>query len=388
MDDFVLRNSPSLHFVRNPLIVVNWDGRLAEVNCAARVVWGPLEGPKVGERLADCQARFSPELSPTRVLPIGSLCRRVLNGALSGPFAVCGSDLQIKSHDLDLISPVVGPMKVRFTEQPLLDSWNGCCFAVGIELEILTADFPDRYQSALNAAQSHENLWEVYAAAYDRVLPRLTFYTDALQRHCNFLQRPESREILDIGAGTGLQAEKLLAWGKQVTAVEVTHAMLRRLRQRARGRARILEQSAEHLPQLASGSFDAVTVLLAFFDMNERWSALREAMRVLRPGGGLIITEPRAGFNVHALMAEAERQMRLLPDSHELQLAWSQIQTVAPLVNERVTGSRESDSPTSPLPKWSAETVVDHLAELQWPSLRVEDSHLGNCATISAIKPG
>ena len=90
--------------------------------------------------------------------------------------------------------------------------------------------------------------------------------------------------VLDVGAGTGKLARLLLPFGARVIGVEPVVAM-REGFARALPDTPVLDGTAEALP-VADASADAIVVGTAFhwFDGD---AALREAARVLRPGGAL-----------------------------------------------------------------------------------------------------
>lgn len=105
-------------------------------------------------------------------------------------------------------------------------------------------------------------------------------------------ERP--RRVLDLGAGTGLLTEAVLAAGHDVVAVEPAPQMLAQLSARLPG-VRALAGAAEEIP-LPDGDVDAVVAGQAahWFDPLR---ASREMRRVLRPGGavGLIWNERDEG---------------------------------------------------------------------------------------------
>jgi SAM-dependent methyltransferase len=90
---------------------------------------------------------------------------------------------------------------------------------------------------------------------------------------------PEARLVLDLAAGTGRLAERLLDLGVDVVAVEPDAAM----RAHVPSAARAMDGTAEAIP-LDDCSVDAVVVGTAFhwFDAPR---AMAEIHRVLRPGG-------------------------------------------------------------------------------------------------------
>ncbi|WP_030155896.1 class I SAM-dependent methyltransferase [Glycomyces sp. NRRL B-16210] len=94
-----------------------------------------------------------------------------------------------------------------------------------------------------------------------------------------------AKDVVDLGAGTGLLTRGLIALGHRVTAVEPDERMLAKLTASSPGLTASQVGAAEALP-LPDASADVVTAGQAFhwFD---RGRALPEIRRVLRPGGVL-----------------------------------------------------------------------------------------------------
>lgn len=104
------------------------------------------------------------------------------------------------------------------------------------------------------------------------------------------IRRPS--RILDVGCGTGEMAARLMQRGYEVWGLDIAEAMIRHARERC-GSDRFRVGDIEHLP-FPDNAFDAVVCLgvIEYLDMDER--ALREIWRVLRPGGGVVISTPNA----------------------------------------------------------------------------------------------
>jgi SAM-dependent methyltransferase len=87
---------------------------------------------------------------------------------------------------------------------------------------------------------------------------------------------------LEIGCGTGVHAAQVRELGWTPVGIDVSGAMLRH----ARGRLPIAMADAARLP-VTGGSLPAVIAVMVHTDMPAYPAVLREAARVLRPGGVL-----------------------------------------------------------------------------------------------------
>jgi SAM-dependent methyltransferase len=93
--------------------------------------------------------------------------------------------------------------------------------------------------------------------------------------------------LLEVGCGGGLLLRDALATGACATGVDHSEEMVRLARERAPG-ARVEPASAERLPY-SDHDFTAVAMAVVFFFLPDPLAALREARRVLEPGGRLAI---------------------------------------------------------------------------------------------------
>jgi phosphatidylethanolamine/phosphatidyl-N-methylethanolamine N-methyltransferase len=131
--------------------------------------------------------------------------------------------------------------------------------------------------------------YTVWAPAYDLIANAAGF--DAARRlSVERLQLAPGNRVLIVGAGTGLDLPHLPP-NVGLTAVDVTPAMLKRLEQRAASTRRSVVTRVMDARQLAFPdlSFDAVVMHLILAVMPEPERGLREAARVLKPGGRIAV---------------------------------------------------------------------------------------------------
>jgi SAM-dependent methyltransferase len=93
------------------------------------------------------------------------------------------------------------------------------------------------------------------------------------------------RDILEVGCGEGMMFE-----GTSTTPVQMDVSMTRV--QRARGKARYLLCADGYDLPFADGSFGLVLLIAVLEHTSEPWRLLREARRVLKPGGRVLIVVP------------------------------------------------------------------------------------------------
>ncbi len=95
--------------------------------------------------------------------------------------------------------------------------------------------------------------------------------------------------VLDLCSGSGDMAIAVAKRGLPVVGLDGDMAMLRAARTKTRGIPLVLAD-ATCLP-FRSASFDSVTIAWGIRNIPERALALKEALRVLRPGGKYVVLE-------------------------------------------------------------------------------------------------
>jgi ubiquinone/menaquinone biosynthesis C-methylase UbiE len=124
---------------------------------------------------------------------------------------------------------------------------------------------------------------------------------------------PGPRTVLDLGCGPGVSAFAFadVGPGDRIVGLDVSQEMLRRARRQDRGgRCAWIRGDAHRLP-IADASVDVVAGHSFLYLLPDRPRALREAHRVLRPGGRVVLLEPRyqgAAGDALSVLRMARRQ--------------------------------------------------------------------------------
>ena len=143
-------------------------------------------------------------------------------------------------------------------------------------------------------------MFDEVAAGYDRTNTVLSLGNDRFWRVATTraVAPRAGQRILDLAAGTGASSVSLARSGAQVIAADFSPGMI------AEGKRRhgagspgggipnlsFVQADATALPFL-DGEFDAVTMSFGLRNVNDPKQALRELLRVTRPGGRLVVCE-------------------------------------------------------------------------------------------------
>jgi ubiquinone/menaquinone biosynthesis C-methylase UbiE len=350
-----------LYYAPLPALTLDVEGRVLDYNLALDVLAGeelnghrhlPLDG--LVQRLAPRVAQGS--LFPGANASAAAKCTLNFEGFssvhLTGAETVC--------HD-PATSKVIGRIV----------SW-----------EVISADGEDWFHKKHRERVDHQLTWDTYAASYDRVLNLMPYYREVVERHRAALAATIPGPLVDLGAGTGNLADTLIGTGRQVTVVDNSRAMLDKLRSKRAlaaeigKRLTVIEASAEFLPMIADAAFAGASILLALFDMRAPKEALDTAVRILRPGGTLVVTELKVGFQLDPILEECDRHLRAIGRYDELAEDL-----------HRVVNSNRQLAPGS-LSRFRAENVFESLTARGFHDLSFVDSHFGQCATVTGRKPG
>ena len=131
--------------------------------------------------------------------------------------------------------------------------------------------------------------YTVWAPAYDTIVGAAGLNA-ARRLSIDRLRLASGHRVLIVGAGTGLDLD-FLPPNVHVTAIDVTPAMLKHLERRAAAAGQSVTtriMDARHLA-FPDSSFDAVVMHLILAVMPEPERGVREAVRVLKPGGRIAV---------------------------------------------------------------------------------------------------
>lgn len=153
-----------------------------------------------------------------------------------------------------------------------------------------------------NAAHFHANADDVFAriaGRYDLLCDLFSFW---IHRHwkrkvARLIGKGDWRRMLDSASGTGDIVLRVVRGmpdrqGREIIASDISPAMLNIAKRKLGGSAfiEISELDAHAMPSIPDDSIDLYSISLGL-KICDRSLALREALRVLRPGGTLIALE-------------------------------------------------------------------------------------------------
>lgn len=157
------------------------------------------------------------------------------------------------------------------------------------------------------------SMFDEVAGRYDITNDVLSLGQDRLWRRAVFaaVDGMPGERVLDIAAGTGTSSEPFADSGVDVVPADFSLGMLR-AGHRRRSDLPFLAADAMRLP-FADDSFDAVTMSFGLRNVASVDAALREFLRVTKPGGRLVVCEFSQPTNRAFRTVYSNYLMRSLP---------------------------------------------------------------------------
>ena len=127
-------------------------------------------------------------------------------------------------------------------------------------------------------------LFDILAPIYDRIISQ----PDAgLLR--DLLDLPENSIVLDAGGGTGRVSSQLLPFIDKLVLSDLSFPMLREAQ--GKGISRLVQGTSRQFP-FQDEAFDRILVVDALHHFSDQPAAVKDLLRILKPGGRLVIEEP------------------------------------------------------------------------------------------------
>jgi ubiquinone/menaquinone biosynthesis C-methylase UbiE len=214
----------------------------------------------------------------------------------------------VDTEDLLFQSPSYGRIKFRKIAA-LINDQKGNPLNWTVNLNITSAEKEAELWQDLEQKLQEVVNWSRYAVSYDKLLDVFTDYHDLVDLVIR--QVGNAPLCADLGAGTGNATLKLLETEptRQVWAVESNEMMLQYLRQKVgshSGRLTAIKDDIVRLGALRyqNDYFDAAIMLNVLYAVQDPLACLRQAYRILKPGGVLALSTPHRDTDVRKLLTK------------------------------------------------------------------------------------
>ena len=127
-----------------------------------------------------------------------------------------------------------------------------------------------------------------------------------------FGERLPGAQVVDLGCGGGLLARPMLEQGAQLVGVDLSHVSLRAAHARLNGSSLFVQGDATSSP-LRTGCADVVLLADVLEHVEDPVVPLREAARLLRPGGLLYVNTINSGLRARLLAVTVAEGLGLVP---------------------------------------------------------------------------
>lgn len=166
-----------------------------------------------------------------------------------------------------------------------------------------------------------DSLWKEYAPAYSKVFPMISFYAETVDLMVDAVKG--CHNILDLGCGPGIIAERLAEKGHKVIAIDKDFTMVEFARKRLFVHKNVkVEQQDAHSLKFENCVFDAVVCNNVLYSVEDPIRVLKESYKALKFGGILTLSGPKPNPNFEllfkALLSDLESKALLEDFSSEI----------------------------------------------------------------------
>ncbi|MFH1249199.1 MAG: class I SAM-dependent methyltransferase [archaeon] len=136
------------------------------------------------------------------------------------------------------------------------------------------------------------DIWDIYAKAYDRIMPSLSYYKELLGKTSNALSG--CKKILDAGTGTGIFASALTSEEREIYGIDSNESMLSYAKKKIKlgGNLNFLKRDICKT-DFVEGFFDGVICINVIYSLDEPVTTLIELRRVLKKEGIFVVSGPK-----------------------------------------------------------------------------------------------
>jgi SAM-dependent methyltransferase len=237
-------------------------------------------------------------------------------------------------------------------------------------------------------------------AWYNRLIDNLQFH--AMRRALAIAQIPQGARFLDIGCGTGRWLRRYQQRGFRALGLDATLGMLRTAREHGTA-APLVTGEAQRLP-FPDASFDAVSdvTVVQHIPLASQPQALAEMLRVLKPGGHLILVELIVGQGGHVFSRTPQDWIQQVTSHGATLLGWFGQEFLLPdrvfltivhkLLNSKSSAGGAGLPPSQPVTRQAAPRRqlywgIRHLIAIlsAWADPLTEKIFPGRCATHAVL---
>jgi tRNA (cmo5U34)-methyltransferase len=144
-----------------------------------------------------------------------------------------------------------------------------------------------------------QTIFDITAPTYDADRAKLIPCFDAFYRRTTDLIAHDAKNILDLGAGTGLLSQFVRHWypNAHIVLADLSEPMIAKARERFAGDANVTFEVTDYTTAPIDGTYDSIVSALSIHHIDDeaKRALFAKIFRALRPGGTFVNAEQVAG---------------------------------------------------------------------------------------------